>query len=99
MANNNDRLMRWCLSLQQYAFSVQYIKGTDNIGADLLSRCIADVDNVMVEIGNEAFKRQLLIQTLTLRLQLLKVCQSVRLYLPDGLHECGEPVCCVHQGV
>ena len=39
MKNKNDRLMRWALSLQPFAFHVQYIKGSDNIGADMLSRC------------------------------------------------------------
>ena len=42
MKNDNDRLMRWSLSLQPYAFSVEYIKGSENIGADLLSRSVAD---------------------------------------------------------
>jgi len=34
----NGRLMRWSLYLQQYNVHVQYIKGSDNIGADYLSR-------------------------------------------------------------
>ena len=42
MKNDNDRLMRWSLSLQPYAYSVDFIKGSDNIGADLLSRSVAD---------------------------------------------------------
>ena len=36
--NANARLMRWALYLQQFAFSVRYIKGKTNIGADFLSR-------------------------------------------------------------
>ena len=39
MKNQNDRLMRWALSLQPYSFWVEYIKGSDNIGSDMLSRC------------------------------------------------------------
>lgn len=39
MKNKNDRLMRWALSLQPYSFLVEYIKGSDNIGSDMLSRC------------------------------------------------------------
>ena len=39
MKNKNDRLMRWTLSLQPYSFLVEYIKGSDNIGSDMLSRC------------------------------------------------------------
>ena len=42
MKNDNDRLMRWSLSLQPYAYSVDFIKGSDNVGADLLSRSVAD---------------------------------------------------------
>ena len=39
MKNHNDRLMRWALSLQPFSYIVQYLKGSDNIGADMLSRC------------------------------------------------------------
>ena len=38
MKNKNDRLMRWALSLQPFSFFVEYIKGSENIGADMLSR-------------------------------------------------------------
>lgn len=34
----NARLMRWALSLQPYRFKVVAIKGSENIGADYLSR-------------------------------------------------------------
>ena len=34
----NSRLMRWSLILQQYRFTITYIKGSDNVGADFLSR-------------------------------------------------------------
>ena len=40
MQNDNGRLMRWALALQAYAFTVQYIKGKDNIAADILSRSV-----------------------------------------------------------
>ena len=39
MKNSNGRLMRWVLTLQDYTFRVDYIKGSQNVGADLLSRC------------------------------------------------------------
>lgn len=38
MKNGNGKLMRWSLSLQPYSFSLDYIKGECNIGADVLSR-------------------------------------------------------------
>ena len=38
--NLNGRLMRWSLALQNYSFVVEYIKGSENVGADMLSRCI-----------------------------------------------------------
>ena len=38
MKNNNQRLMRWCLMLQEYNIDIQHIKGKDNIIADALSR-------------------------------------------------------------
>lgn len=34
----NSRILRWSLLLQEYQFSVRYIKGVDNVGADYLSR-------------------------------------------------------------
>ena len=34
----NDRVLRWALSLQAYQFRIVHVAGTDNIGADLLSR-------------------------------------------------------------
>ena len=39
MRNSNGRLMRWALSLQSLSFRIEYIKGQDNVGADILSRC------------------------------------------------------------
>ncbi|XP_037803935.1 uncharacterized protein LOC119598356 [Penaeus monodon] len=39
MKNSNGRLMRWSLALQSYVFTIEYIKGQDNVGADILSRC------------------------------------------------------------
>lgn len=36
----NSRIMRWALLLQPYRFTVHAIKGTDNVGADFLSRCL-----------------------------------------------------------
>ncbi|XP_069985589.1 uncharacterized protein [Penaeus vannamei] len=38
--NSNSRLMRWSLILQCYSYRIEYIKGNDNIGADILSRCL-----------------------------------------------------------
>jgi transposase InsO family protein len=38
----NSRLTRWVLILQEYNFEIEYIKGTDNIVADTLSRYPAD---------------------------------------------------------
>ena len=34
----NGRLMRWALVLQQYQFTLRAIKGSENVGADFLSR-------------------------------------------------------------
>jgi hypothetical protein len=34
----NGRLMRWAIYLQSYNFTIQAIKGVDNVGADFLSR-------------------------------------------------------------
>jgi len=39
MKNSNGRLMCWSLALQSYSFIVEYIKGQENVGADILSRC------------------------------------------------------------
>ena len=37
----NGRVMRWSLILQPYRFTVRAIKGSDNVGADFLSRIAA----------------------------------------------------------
>jgi len=34
----NGRLMRWALVLQQYQFTLRANKGSENVGADFLSR-------------------------------------------------------------
>ena len=34
----NDRVLRWALGLQAYKYRVVHVAGTDNLGADLLSR-------------------------------------------------------------
>ena len=34
----NGRIMRWALALQPYRFRIEAIKGSENVGADLLSR-------------------------------------------------------------
>ena len=34
----NGRIMRWSLILQPYRFTVRAIKGSENVGADFLSR-------------------------------------------------------------
>lgn len=36
----NQRLMRWALKLQEFRFTKRYIKGIENVGADLLSRLV-----------------------------------------------------------
>jgi hypothetical protein len=35
---SNGRLMRWAMTLQAYRFTIKAIKGSDNVGADYLSR-------------------------------------------------------------
>lgn len=34
----NQRVLRWSLMLQEYDFKVEYIRGSENVGADYLSR-------------------------------------------------------------
>ncbi|XP_063590436.1 uncharacterized protein LOC134767369 [Penaeus indicus] len=34
----NGRLMRWALALQEYRMIIRYIRGSENVGADFLSR-------------------------------------------------------------
>ena len=36
----NDRIMRWAMFLQNYRIKIQAIKGTENVGADYLSRSV-----------------------------------------------------------
>ena len=36
----NSRLIRWALSLQPFNFTIVHIPGSDNHGADVLSRCV-----------------------------------------------------------
>ena len=38
----NDRVMRWALTLQLYRFTLQVVKGKDNCCADFLSRCASE---------------------------------------------------------
>lgn len=34
----NSRVLRWSLALQEYTFHIQHLKGSDNAGADFMSR-------------------------------------------------------------
>lgn len=36
----NQRIMRWAMYLQSYKFTIDVIKGVDNVGADYLSRVL-----------------------------------------------------------
>ena len=36
----NHRIMRWALALQPYRYRVVSIKGSDNVGADYMSRSL-----------------------------------------------------------
>ena len=36
---HNSRILRWALALQSYRYHVTAVRGTDNVGADFLSRC------------------------------------------------------------
>jgi hypothetical protein len=38
MKNKNQRILRWCLTLQEFNMTVKHIKGKDNVIADTLSR-------------------------------------------------------------
>lgn len=38
MRNENQRLMRWCLLLQDYDLNINHVRGEDNVIADALSR-------------------------------------------------------------
>jgi hypothetical protein len=38
MKNKNQRILRWCLTLQEFDMIVKHIKGKDNVIADTLSR-------------------------------------------------------------
>ena len=41
MRNTNQRLMRWCLVLQDYDLEINHVKGSENVLADALSRISA----------------------------------------------------------
>ena len=40
MNNQNQRLLRWSLTLQEYDVEIRHVKGRDNVIADALSRAI-----------------------------------------------------------
>ena len=41
---SNPRVMRWALALQAFSFRAEAIRGSDNVGADFLSRAPGDVE-------------------------------------------------------
>ena len=44
----NPRIMRWALALQPYRYRTESIRGTDNVGADYLSRSAPDSSAMVV---------------------------------------------------
>ncbi len=43
---SNPRVMRWALAIQAFSFRLEAIRGSDNVGADFLSRAPGDVESV-----------------------------------------------------
>lgn len=43
LSNPSGRLTRWAVTLSQYDFTIKHRKGSSNIVADALSRCVSDV--------------------------------------------------------
>ena len=41
MKNLNSRLARWSLCLQPYSYTIVYVPGAENVGADFLSRSLS----------------------------------------------------------
>ncbi|XP_047479369.1 uncharacterized protein LOC125032316 [Penaeus chinensis] len=60
MQNQNQRILRWSLLLQQYNLVVKYIKGVDNVIADSLSREFPtsedSADDLLVRQSYRGFK-------------------------------------------
>jgi hypothetical protein len=56
------RIMRWILTLQNYTFKVEYIKGSSNVLADGLTRLVALVNNAEDQLISEEEKRNLILQ-------------------------------------
>jgi transposase InsO family protein len=50
---NSDRVMRWRLYIEEYSPELQYIKGTNNVVADALSRL--EIEEVPIEDTQESF--------------------------------------------
>ena len=47
--NQSSRLMRWCLKLQDYSFTIDYLQGKKNMVADCLSRIKIDKGKIIEE--------------------------------------------------
>ena len=78
---NNARVMRWALALQAYSFRTEAIKGSDNVGADFLSRAPRDDESVDGDSGSNRLAggcHTLLFNLLVKCIWLLKVSFFIR---------------------
>lgn len=73
----HERLARWALALQDYQFEIIYIKGQDNVIADMLSRLPQGLPEYTELIGKNTEFKVLLMKDLENRHQFLYMCKNV----------------------